>query len=399
MTSSFPVLSQGFVLYTAIGLADRGHEVHVLVMDDDASDPERAHPAYSDRGVSAWVHRPYARLNPLKRAASGPRAGQWRYSDRALAFGAQALAFSRVPTLDVLHFQFATVAHAARSHLRARTLRSRRRVIHVRGFDITSFVRARGEDVFRDDFDRADLVIANCRHFERRARQLGAPRTAVVGSPVDFAQFPRKPRGEPGQRLITVGRLVEKKGLDDLVTAMTSIVARHPDATLQIIGGGPLEGRLRARISSLGLEHAVTLTGPLPHDEVSRRLARADLFFATSVRAPNGDEDAPVNTLKEAMAIGLPVVATRHGGIPELVIHEKNGLLVPEHAPSAIAEAASRLLSDPSVWDDMGDAGRAAALASYDVSVVSERLESLYHSLLARSRPRTLRGSSSNRQT
>ena len=121
----------------------------------------------------------------------------------------------------------------------------------------------------------------------------------------------------------------------------------------------------------------MTLHGAASSQAVLAALHRADLAVAPSVTATDGDQDGPVNTLKEAMATGLPVIGTRHGGIPELV-DETCGLLVPERDPEALARAIAALMDAPGDWARLGAAGRRKVVALHDRRSILRATEAAY---------------------
>ena len=112
-------------------------------------------------------------------------------------------------------------------------------------------------------------------------------------------------------------------------------------------------------------------------------LSQAHLFVAPSVTAADGNQDAPINVLKEAMAMGLPVVSTTHGGIPELVEDGVSGYLVPERDGDAIAQALTKLIDQPQRWPDMGRAGRDYVERYYGLDDLNDRLAALYEQLVS----------------
>ena len=156
-----------------------------------------------------------------------------------------------------------------------------------------------------------------------------------------------------------------------------------------LIGDGPLGEKLRALARDLDIASQVTFAGAANQRGVIDALLDADLFLGPSVRSQLGDEDAPINTLKEAMAIGLPVVATRHGGIPELVVDGESGLLVPERDPAAIAAAIQKLLAQCADWPAMGRAGRRQVETRFDLHASNLQLAALYAKSIARRRALT----------
>jgi len=163
------------------------------------------------------------------------------------------------------------------------------------------------------------------------------------------------------------------------------LLARGHDVDLRIAGDGLLRDEYQALIKRLGVENRVTLLGALNQPEIVQLLDDCDIFLGPSITAPNGDQDAPTNVLKEAMALGLPVIATRHGGIPELVEDGVSGLLVPERDGGAIATAIVELIAHPERWPDMGRAGRSAVEARYDNDLLNDQLIQSYEAVLHRS--------------
>lgn len=390
VVGDFPVLSETFVINIAAGLVERGHEVEILAMSGQRPPDSDMHDTVARLDLARRVHRP-----ALGRALIGAFGREdddtirpWGAARRGAAFAAQAAMFVRRPAFDVVHCQFATLGLQVMRHLAMGTLRTRGFVVHVRGRDVTSFPRVHGEDAFRATFARADMVIANCEHFRQRALRLGASdaRSIVIGSALDTARFVPGPKGprDGGPHLIAIGRLVEKKGFEDAIRGAARALRDLPGLTLEIVGDGPLRGPLSELIAELGAGGAIRLAGPLPHGEVVRRLAAADILLAPSVTARSGDQDAPVNTLKEAMAMELPVIATRHGGIPELVVDGEMGRLVPERDPDAVAAAIRALADTRDTWPEMGRKGRRAVLETYGKDVVMTRLLDTYDGILSR---------------
>ncbi|HYN63399.1 MAG TPA: glycosyltransferase family 4 protein, partial [Candidatus Limnocylindrales bacterium] len=170
-----------------------------------------------------------------------------------------------------------------------------------------------------------------------------------AGVPVDELRAggpgPQRPARER-PLVVSVGRLVPKKGMDVLVRAVALLARDGIPVSCEIIGDGGERPRLEALIRKLGVEALVTLRGELLPAEARFRIAEADLFALACVRAPNGDMDGIPVALMEGMAVGTPVVSTRLSGIPELVTDDENGLLVEPGDPTYLAAAIRRLLDD-----------------------------------------------------
>lgn len=180
-----------------------------------------------------------------------------------------------------------------------------------------------------------------------------------------FRPDPSVPR-EP-DLILSVGRLVEKKGFDDLIRACALLAQWGLPFRCEIIGKGPLQDDLNRLIAELGLEGRVQLVGAKPQEEVLRAYRRATLFALPCVIAPDGNRDGLPTVLLEAMATGLPVVSTDVTGVPEIVDDEVNGLIVPPGDPIRLAQALARLLTHPALREQLALAARHKVEQEFDV--------------------------------
>ncbi|MGK5685142.1 glycosyltransferase [Actinoplanes sp. URMC 104] len=225
----------------------------------------------------------------------------------------------------------------------------------------------------RTVFGRARLLIAVSEEIRRHAIRWGADpdRIRVHHTGVPIPALPAVPKQWD---VAFVGRFVEKKGADDLIAALAAVPARSV-----FVGDGPLFARMQAYARELRID--ATFLGARPADEVYRVLAGSRLLAAPSRTAADGDSEGLPTTVVEAMALGLPVVSTRHSGIPEAVADGVTGLLGAEGDREALAAHLRKLLDDPGLQASMGAAGRARAEAEFDVTRQSRRLEDLYDEL------------------
>lgn len=198
---------------------------------------------------------------------------------------------------------------------------------------------------------------------------------------VDTDVFHQPERGDPGApntlRIVCVGTLHEVKGQVHLIEACALLRQRGVDVTCRLIGRGPDEGALRKAIRRLGLGDQVTLVGPLPGDGVLEELRRADVLVAPSVVSARGQREGIPVVLMEAMSCGLPVVSSRLSGIPELVDHERNGLLVTPGRADELAEALARLATAPDLRRRLGSSGRRTVERGFDLRASARTLVSL----------------------
>ena len=201
----------------------------------------------------------------------------------------------------------------------------------------------------------------------------GAPRLAeqrlpVVRCGVDISEFVPVESRRPGRlRMLTVGRLIEKKGFDLLLRALAAQSEDAPDFECVIMGGGEESEALAALCEELGLEDRVTFTGAVPNHEVRERLQHADLFVLPCRVAKSGDRDGIPVVLMEAMASGVPVVAGDIPSIRELVRDDHSGLLVEPESVDMLAPAIGRLLGDHEVRARLAAGGRAWVVEEFSL--------------------------------
>jgi colanic acid/amylovoran biosynthesis glycosyltransferase len=400
LVGEFPVLAETPFLNQITGLIRRGHEVEIFA--------DRPQP-----GVA--FHPDVARLRLGERTwypAALPAEGRWRGAarlvlahrgeERRILLGTlnPLLYWRRAWTLehlrrtasllprrqfDVCYLPFVQDAFKAFRLRRAGVL-SGPVVAAIRGSDITRYVATRGPGVYARVFRRIALFLPVCAAFARRIVELGAPpaRVVVHRTGIDLRHWRFRPRRrEPGAplRLISVARLVEKKGIAYVLDAVRGLGEAGIEVSYEIAGDGPLRKSLEAHRDRLGLRDRVRFLGWASADQVREALERAHALVAASVTAGDGDEEGIPNVLKEAMASGLPVVATRHGGIPELVEDGASGYLVAEHDTAGLAETLARLAAHPEAWAGLAAAGRARVERDYDIERLNDRLADLFAGL------------------
>jgi colanic acid/amylovoran biosynthesis glycosyltransferase len=194
---------------------------------------------------------------------------------------------------------------------------------------------------------------------------------------IDTDQFkPTSPSYPP--RLVHIARLVEKKGTRYVLEAMAHLQRKFPETVVDIIGDGPLRNSLSKQARQLGIEARVRFHGAQPHQTVRTLLAGATALVLPSVTARSGDAEGLGLVLLEASAAGVPVIGTRHGGIPEAVLENESGVLVPERSSMALADAFNAFLANPSLQSRMGQAARKFACERFDIHKQSAKLEAIY---------------------
>jgi colanic acid/amylovoran biosynthesis glycosyltransferase len=195
---------------------------------------------------------------------------------------------------------------------------------------------------------------------------------------VDLSRFHPVDLGSGTPAIVSIGRLIEKKGFADLISACRLLRPRGRDFVCEIIGEGPLEAALRLQIARDGLESCVELIGPQTQSQIELRLAQATIFVLPCTREEGGGMDNLPTVIMEAMAAGLPVISTPLAGVPEMVENDVNGKLVPEHDPEAVCAAIEYLIANPEQARRFGDRGREIAREKFSIEANGRALRALF---------------------
>ena len=196
-----------------------------------------------------------------------------------------------------------------------------------------------------------------------------------------FTFTPRQPHPDGQIRLVTIARLVEKKGIEYSIRAVAKLSQIDPNLKYNIVGDGELRESLECLIQELDVGDTIKLLGWKDSKEIIKILNSAHIFLAPSVTSHNGELEGIPVVLMEAMAMGLPVVSTQHSGIPELVEDGVSGFLVPERDSEALAEKINYLIQHPDIWVQMGKEGRLQVEKFHNIDRLNERLIEIYQKL------------------
>jgi len=419
---TFPVTSETFILRQITGLLDLGHQVDIFA---DAPAPpgvpqqpevethkllEHTHfmglppecvpwelPIRPLKGQS-WIPGEVRPLSNLLRAAralpvflrcftSQPRLAIEALRRQEYGFQAESLSIlyrlhrllDRPGAYDVLHAHFGPNGNSFRF---APKLWRAPLLVSFHGYDFCTLPRKQGAGMYRKLFETAELITGNSEFTRTQLEKLGCPATKFrklpVGlNPEEFCWRERVLKPGESVRILTIGRLVKIKGHEYAIQAVAALREKHPSIHYDIVGDGPLHSDLEKLVHQLGLKHHVTLHGALAGNALKHLMDNAHLFVLSSVSV-EGDKEGQGLALQEAQAVGLPVIATQNGGLPEGMLPDQSGFLVPEHDVKALCERLSYLVKHPEIWPILGRNGREFVAARYDIRELNRQLVELY---------------------
>ena len=258
-------------------------------------------------------------------------------------------------------------------------------VVSFHGMDVQPRADRPGYlDNLRELLRTVPLVMVRSESLRDRLLDLGCPleKIRMNRTSIPTADFPRidrePPADEHGWHLVQACRLIEKKGLDLTLRVFATFQKDHPTARLTIAGEGPLEPDLQKLAAKLGIADRVTFAGFLKGDDLRALYHDAHLFIHPSRLTADQNQEGVPNSMLEAMSTGLPVLATRHGGIPEAVDDSATGLLCDEDDEAALLANLRAITSDIARWSALGSAAAESVRERFDRDRGIENLESIY---------------------
>jgi len=229
-----------------------------------------------------------------------------------------------------------------------------------------------------------DWAVAVSEDMKRNLIKLGfdSDRISVIKLAVDMDSISFKHRKTAGPRLMMVGRCVEKKGFIYALRALNEIRQEIPDVSLDLYGYGELLTDLKKYVDENGLTECVRFHGFTDNEDIFKALYDHDILLVPSVQAKDGDREGLPQTTVEGMATGIPVIATDHAGLPELVINEVTGLQVPTRNTNALKRAVVKLYNNPELAEKVSEGGRRMVEKEHDLSKQIKKTEKLYNRLI-----------------
>lgn len=377
---SFPKLSESFVLNEIYQLEKLGHDVAVFAQND--SGEEIHHEEFEDIDIPIYysgtpsMENIFDLLSPKLFNPSvltnymyiaHPKYHAWfLYLAKHCIEFIESLNYE----IDIVHGHFATQDKIAMSYVGSY-------------LDIPCTITAHATEIFtsvntsmtKRIFERCERVLTPSQYNREFLKERFEPTTPidVVPATTLVSKFEPTP-GDVQNRLLTVARLVEKKGIEDTIDAVGRLVEEYPDIQYHIVGTGPLENSLKRRADEQGVVDNVKFLGNVTDERLRQELDEASVFVLACVVAEDGDRDVMPVVLKEAMAMRTPCVSTTVSAVPELITDGEDGILVEPHNPEMLAERTKELLDDRTYRKEIGKRGQETVERHFSLDVVTNEL-------------------------
>ena len=390
VVSLFPSLSETFIVREINTLIERGVNVQIISLKKPSRDLQQT----DAENLLDRVHYPNSiaramrdvmaafRLNrgAVLRALALILADSWRRPDVALKSVVTLFrALEHVPWLQrfdaqLIHAHWATYPSTAAWALGCVLGRPFSFTCHAHDIFIEKQLLAR-------KIREAALAVTISRHnvdwLRTHATPLAEQKLKVVHCGVDMEHSPCRTQHREARSMLAVGRLDPVKGFETLIDAIALLHKRGIDLDCRLVGSGPLDPMLRRRAEKLGVASRIEFAGPQTQECIRKWMSTATLFVLPSQVAANGNRDGIPVALMEAMASGCPVVSTRVSGIPELIEHDQDGVLVEQRDPVALADAIARLLESNDLRQRLAAGARTRIETEFDARKEAGRLHVL----------------------
>lgn len=391
LTYYFPKLSETFILTQIKGLIDLGHDITIFAAEQPNESFHKDVGKYNLEEKVCYYKDIYSRKGAMSRLTILLHVLRHPFlMCRLFIFLRKGIVpthvfFEILPLIgkhfDVYHSHF--IHPSIHSMLIKESGVKGRFISSFHGGTVDNWIDQLGEEIYRQVFHACDAVTYNTNYTKNKLLRLGCfeEKTVHLAESLDLTRFEYLEKTmQKGRevRLVTVGRLTEKKGHEFSLRAIANIVGEQRSVHYTIAGDGELRGYLEDLAKQLGIDSHVKFLGSVTQEEVIQIYKEAHIFIMPCVTAKNKDEEGQALVLQEAQACGLPILSTYHNGIPEGVLDGKSGFLVPERDVPSLTERLRYLLDHPEEWAEMGRSGRSFVESKYDQRKLNIRLEEIY---------------------
>ena len=403
IVDSFPSLSETFILNQISGLIDLGHNVEIF--SGSRPSESKFHPEvqqyhllkqtnYYNEPPNNYFHRLWGaarmlpsciRINFLATLNSLNFIKQ-RRNALSMRIIYKIKHFLDKGPFDIIYCHFGP--NGIQGTLLKRLGIKGKVITTFHGYDLSSYLVKNGSNIYDLLFQDGDLFLPISVYWRNKLLNMGCPsdKIKVHHMGIDLDKFKFLPRKlSPGEpiRLLTIARLVEKKGIFFSIQAVADILSKRQDIEYLIVGDGPLRKELTTQINQLGVAKQVKLLGWQSADSTRSILEKAHIMILHSITSKTGDTEGIPVSLMEAMAMGLPVISTWHTGIPELIQDGHSGYLVKEKDMYDLNNKILVMIKNPSIWLEFGSAGREVVERDFNIKKLNKQFIDLCESLLA----------------
>ena len=403
LVGNFPTLSETFVLNQLTGLIDRNCQIDIYGYKP--SEIEKVHPCVQEYNL---LERAFYYETIPKNYFFRLIKALWLFfsqgykapllllrSINVCQFGHQALSLrllyavmpflGRDTTYDIVHCHFGHNGLLGMNLRKIGALQGKL-VTTFHAQDITQKLSELGDHAYDNLFIEGELLLPISQHWQTKLLSLGGDPNKIVvhHMGIDCQKFTFIPRNYHPQervRIVTVARLVEKKGVEYGIRAISTLKRQGYAVQYSVIGDGKLHNELNQLVIELELADCIQLLGWKQQDELLDIMNSAHILLAPSVTSCLGDQEGIPVALMEALAMGLPVVSTQHSGIPELVDDGVSGYLAPERNAEALAEKLAYLIDHAQHWEKMGRAGRDRVEKDFNIEYLNTNLLNIFSEL------------------
>ncbi len=385
---SYPKISESFVLNEISELKRRGHNVAVFALFNPNED--LAHEEYSNIDIPVYYVEPsITDLYQLFNSKS-LTLDFLNYGTMFRIFSVKELVMSIISAkecveyirsldfeVDVIHGHFADSSKLGQ-------------IITAKHCNVHATITAHAYEIFKSPdiaqlsfiCNSFDHIIVPSKYNQKYLHGIKKIKNEITVIPATtrIDKFEAS-NNEVSNRILTVGRLVEKKGYKYGIKAVAQLVEQGHKIDYHIIGTGDEKNYLEELVLTLGIEDHVEFLGHVSDMELKKELREASVFILPCVVASNGDRDAMPVVLKEAMAAEVACISTAVSAVPELITHKKDGLLVPQKDSEALADAIEDLLSNDKLREDLARNGKETVEKKFDISESVDKLENVFRSL------------------
>lgn len=403
IVNEFPSLSETFILNQITGLIDRGHEVTIYA--DKPQDGQKKHPDVENYNLlkhTCYIGRPnnylWRIINifrlPLANFIQNPSIffkslNITKYGNEAKSLKllyACAYLLGRDTKYDIIHAHFGPNGQKS-VILRDIGVIKGKIVTTFHGYDVSKYIQNNTQESYRLLFTLGDIFCPISNYMKEKLLKLGCNQEKItvhrVG--IDCSKFLFTPRYQPADgiiKILTIARLIPKKGVEYGIRAIANLLASGINIEYNIVGDGYLLPELQQLIHDLSLNNNIHLLGWKQQQEVIKLIGDSHILLAPSMTDEKGDQEGIPTVIMEAMAMGLPVVSTYHSGIPELVENGVSGFLVSERNIDQLTEKLNYLIEHSDLWAEMGEAGRQFVECNYNINKLNDKLIEIYERVI-----------------